>query len=239
MKRPLQSVLAEERQLLLAIAVLVVLLNVPFGSYVLYPFALFATWAHELCHGLAALALGGGVERIQLFADTSGMAFTSRPPGRLVAASISSAGYLGCSVVGAGLLALRHQRWMARAGVIGPGLAMLLSAVLWVRNGFGLLAVLAIGLALLAAGIFFERAAAWWLATFLAATCCLNAVLSIRVLFSRQLVVAGKPVGVSDAQAVASALFLPYWFWAASWMAVAVVLTVLALGTGPRRQAAA
>ena len=50
-----------DRRLLRAILFIVILLNVPVGDYLLYPFMLFSTWIHELFHGLAALSVGGSI----------------------------------------------------------------------------------------------------------------------------------------------------------------------------------
>jgi hypothetical protein len=118
---------------------------------------------------------------------------------------------------------------MARVGVVGCGVVMLGSAALWVRNPFGLLAVLSVGVLLILAGSLLERSLTRWLFVFLATTCCLNALLSLRVLFSRRMVVGGRLVGSSDAHAVADALLLPSWFWASCWLLIAIGLLVLAL----------
>ena len=227
-----------ELGLLLSVAALVVLLNVPFGSYVLYPFALFSTWIHELCHGLAALAIGGEVERLQIFADTSGLALTRSPRGRLSTAVVASAGYLGTSAVGALLLAQRHRKSAGRLGVPLLGAAMLASALVWVRNPFGFAVVVLLGVALIALGRALKRETASWLFTFLAATICLNAIGSIRTLFGSELVVDGRRVGSSDAHTVAEALFLPAWFWASCWLVVAVLLSIVALDLGTGRSRA-
>jgi hypothetical protein len=226
-----------EGRLLLAAALLVVLMNVPYGRYVLYPFTIFSTWIHEMCHGLAAIALGGSIEHLSVFSDGSGLAYTIRPTGRIPTAIVASAGYVGTAVIGAGMLLVRNRRLAGAVGLGLLGAAMLLSTLLWVRNGFGIIATPILGAALLAA----TRAPAEWsgrLYTFLAVTCCLNAITSIRVLFGSNLVVAGKPAGSSDAQTVAEALFLPAPVWAASWMLLAVVLVAGALyssRTPPRR----
>ena len=44
---------ARERALVIALLASLVLWNLPFGGLVLYPFKLFATWLHELSHGLS------------------------------------------------------------------------------------------------------------------------------------------------------------------------------------------
>ena len=46
----------------------------PWGRYVLYPFALLATWAHEMGHGLAALLFGGSFHELDLYPDLGGQA---------------------------------------------------------------------------------------------------------------------------------------------------------------------
>lgn len=41
----------KERNLLIACGVLILLMNISTGRYVLYPFKIFSTWVHEMCHG--------------------------------------------------------------------------------------------------------------------------------------------------------------------------------------------
>jgi hypothetical protein len=78
----MKSLFAKERRLLSALAVLLILANVPYGRLLLYPFALFSTWVHEMCHGMAAMALGGDIEWLKIYPDTSGLAMTRRPSMR-------------------------------------------------------------------------------------------------------------------------------------------------------------
>lgn len=225
----------DERRLLIALVLIVALSNIPYGSYVLYPLALFSTWVHELCHGVAALSLGGHIEWLKIFPDTSGLALTGRPSNAFANAYVASAGYVGTAVVGAGLLASRRIERVGRAGAIAIGAIMLLSVLLWVRNPFGMAAVATIGALLMVAGRKLSRDNAGLLYAFLAATCCLNAFTSIQVLFSgATMQVAGKAIEHSDAHSVAEALFLPSWFWAGSWMLLSVVLVGLGLKIGHR-----
>ncbi len=229
--------LKREGRLLLAAAALIVLMNVPYGRYVLYPFTIFSTWIHEMCHGLAAIVLGGSIREIEIFSDGSGLAYTARPTGRIPTALVASAGYVGTAVIGGGMLLVRNRRHAGTVGLALLGGAMVLSTLLWVRNLFGVVATPLLGVGLIVA----TRASAEWagrLYTFLAVTCCLNAITSIRVLFGSNLVVAGKPAGSSDAQTVADALFLPAPVWAASWMLLAFLLVGGALYSSrepPRR----
>ncbi len=216
-----------EGRLLLAVAVLVLLINVPYGNYVLYPFALFGTWVHELCHALAALALGGRVDHIEIFSDTSGLAWTA-PGGRLKHAVVASAGYTGTAIGGAALLLFRKKERAGQIGLSLLGAAMVLSAVVWVRNGFGTPAILVLGVALLAAGRALPRELSGWLYTFLAAVTSLDAVTSIQTLFGATHLVNGKPSS-TDARTVGELLLVPWFVWAAAWLALALVCAFVGL----------
>ncbi len=229
--------LRREQRLLLAIAAVAVLMNVPVGRYALYPFLLFSTWVHEMCHGVAALALGGEIAWLKVFPDGSGLASTARPPGRMAPAFVASAGYIGTALVGGTLLALRRVRVAGRVGTTALGLTILLSVLLYVRNPFGMASLLAIGAGLVLAGWKLPDEASGLLYAVLAATCCLNAVTSIQTLFSSQLRVGGQAVSGSDAHTVAEVLLLPYWFWAVLWMAIALLATVAGLWAGAPRGA--
>jgi hypothetical protein len=194
----------------------VVLMNIPYGSYPLYPFKLFATWIHESFHGLAALVTSGSVSSIEIYADTSGLTRSLVPQSMGAQALVASMGYLGTSIVGAILLALRQRPRAQRWALLVLAVAMVLSLVFWVRNLFGAVtvAVLAVGIGFLAL-----RATDRWaslLTNVLASQACVNALLDIRVLYS---------VGDgSDAAAMAKIVGLWPWFWATIWMGLSVLL---------------
>jgi hypothetical protein len=227
------DLLEKERRLLIAIVVLLVLANVPYGRMVLYPFALFSTWVHEMCHGMAALVLGGEIEWLKIYPDTSGLARTRRPDNALATAFVASAGYVGTAVVGALMLAARRIERVGQMGASAFGGLMLLSVLLWVRNPFGVFALAAIGGLLVAAGIKLKGETASGLYAFLAATCSLNAFTNIKdLLGAGTMRVGGEVVNHSDANTVADALLLPSWFWAGSWLVLAVVLTAIGLRVG-------
>ncbi len=228
----MKTFLQAEHRLILAVVALVALLNVPYGRYVLYPLMIFSTWIHELCHGLAAISTGGAIEELEIFADGTGLARTLRPTGRFATAWVASAGYVGTSVIGALMLWFRRRASAGRWGLLLLGLAMILSAVFFVRNRFGLLAVLGIGAALCAAGWYLEDRLSGLVYTFVAATCCLN--------FSPTQPrggTYGEPAGGSDAHTVADALFLPYWVWASLWIVMGLILMFVVVRSPVRRGA--
>lgn len=218
-----------EGRLLLALATLVLLLNLPGGRWILWPFQFFSTWIHELCHGLAAMAVGGRLERMALYNDGSGLAWTTTSGSRTARALVASAGYLGTATVGAAMLLARREALAGRWGLILLGGLMAGTALLFVRNGFGFVAALVLGAGLVAAGLRLPPTWSGALFTFLAAATCLNALTSIQTLFGSRLIVGGVPTAMSDAHTVAEALWLPSFVWASLWGVVSIVLVVAAL----------
>jgi Peptidase M50B-like len=208
-----------EHVLVLALLVSLLLWSVPFGGFVLYPFKLLSTWVHEMWHGVAMMVTGAGFSRLEIFRDTSGLAFPERGSGGLAVAAIASAGYMGTAMLGSFLLVL-SQRWhRPRLVLVGLAVAFGLSLLLWVRNDFGQ-GVVAIGvIALLLLARFAPARISFFLANFVAAQACINAVLDIRVLFRPVLVIDDKIVQISDAQTMAAATFGPPALWAGFWMA--------------------
>ncbi len=218
-------------RLVAAAGAILLLLNLRGGRYCLYPFTLFSTWVHEISHGIAALFVGGRLNSLQVFRDGSGLA-SFRCSGRLRHAFVASAGYLGTAVVGAAMLLSRRS---ADTGLVGLGCTgglILLSVVLLVRNLFGALALIVVGFSLVAAGLGLPPATSAALYTFMAATCCLNAVTSVRELFGRGAVVVGGRPMLTDAQKVADLLGLPYWFWATLWLATSLLLVAVGVRYG-------
>ena len=209
------------RLLVAALLVTLLLWNVPYGWYVLYPFKLFATWLHETSHGLVMVLTGAGFREMKIFRDTSGLAFPGGGVAPGLQALISSAGYMGTAFFGAGFLLLGRTHRGARAVLGVLGATMALSALLYIprdENTFGLVAVLAGGLALGVAAWLANEAIAGFLVNFLAAQSCINAVLDIRVLFGTEMYVDGRLHGQSDAHTVADKIGGPYWLWAGLWL---------------------
>ena len=179
----------------------------PWGVGLLYPFKLFTTWVHECGHALATVLVGGRVQAITIAPDTSGLTLGLVPAGVFGRGLVASAGYLGAALVGCLLMAAaRAPRW-AHAILLALGGCLLLTAVLWMRNLFGFVVVLAWGAALVALGRRGVGDAARFVLGLLAVQVALNAVYDIRVLF----LVDGGP---SDAATMARLFLLPAWVWA-------------------------
>jgi Peptidase M50B-like len=105
----------------------------------LWPTArLVVTAVHELGHALAAILLGGKVNRVHLWLNTAGLTSYSLPgrSGRLRKAAVVAAGYPAPGVaglLGAALVVAGAARWWVAAGAL-VALTLLL---LWVRNPWG------------------------------------------------------------------------------------------------------
>jgi hypothetical protein len=187
----------------------------PWGKLPLYPFKLFTTWVHECGHALMTLLLGGSVSSIMIEPDTSGVTRSLVPAGRMARGLVASSGYLGATVVGCLLMAAtRVEKW-ARAIVWAVGALMLLTLVIWMRNVFGFVVVLAWGAGLVALAREASGQASRFVLSLLAIQVALDAVYDIRVLFQ----VDG---GHSDAETMASLFLLPAWLWASAWMLTSV-----------------
>ena len=189
----------------------------PWAEILLYPFKLFTTWVHECSHALAAVLVGGHVRAITIQPDTSGLTQSVVPAGRLAQGLVTSAGYLGAAAVGCLLMAAtRVTRW-AHAILLGIGACLLLTLVLWIRNPFGAVVVLAWGAALIALARKGLARSVRFVLGLLAVQVALNAVYDIRVLFQ----VEG---GRSDAVTMARLFLLPAWMWATVWMLISLAL---------------
>lgn len=200
-----------------AVAVSLIASLTPWAAFLLYPFKLFTTWVHECGHALATVLVGGRVTSIAIQPDTSGVTLSLVPAGRLARGVVASSGYLGAAAVGCLLMAAtRVERW-GHTILLGVGVCMLLTLVLWMRNLFGVVVVLAWGVVLVMLARKGMAHAVRFLLSLLAIQVALNSVYDIRTLF-----LIGR--GRSDAATMADLFLLPSWVWATAWMLVSVAM---------------
>jgi hypothetical protein len=215
--------------LVAALLTTLVLWNVPYGYVALYPFKIFATWIHESSHGLLMMITGAGLDRLEIFRDTSGLAYPRHGIAPVAQAFVSSAGYMGTAALGALFLVLGRTDRGGRRVLGGLGLLMVASAIFTVRNGFGIGAVVAGGVVLFLLAWFAPDKVNAFVLNFLAAQSCINAVLDIRVLFGATMYVDGQPHTQSDADAVSKVVGGPPWLWASLWLVWSFALFYAAL----------
>ena len=199
----------------------------PWGPLLLYPFTLFSTWVHECGHAVMVVLTGGSVTAITIEPDTSGLTRSLMPPGRLARGLVASSGYLGASLVGCLLMAAARVQKRARPILWAIGAFMLFTVVIWMRNVFGALVVLAWGIALVALARTSSGRASRFLLSVLGIQVALNAVFSIRTLFLVD--------GPSDADTMARLFAGPAWLWAAAWMIASVAMLAWTLRATRRR----
>ena len=217
-------------RLVLAGLVVVMLPALPFGVYLIYPFAILTTWFHEMGHGLTALALGQHFEQLMIFPNGSGVAQSAvdSDASRLTLAAISAGGPLAPSAVGALLILASAHRKLWRPVLWLSAAAILASVIIWVRSptGYWALPLVAGVLALVAwrgkAGL--ARFALQFLGV-LSAMSCLR---DWNYLLTETAVINGRPI-LSDTGQIAAVLGLPHWVWAGVIMLISAVMVGAAL----------
>src|SRR6185436_2704134 len=112
--------------LVLASLLTLALWFIPFAGVITYPIRLFVTFIHEIGHALAALVTFGGVNRVALAWNGSGVTFTKGGWGLL----ISSAGYLTTTVYGSALLLMPRKQRSAKKAELGTGSVLMVSSAL-------------------------------------------------------------------------------------------------------------
>lgn len=195
---------------------------VPFGRLVLYPLTLFATFVHEMGHGLAGLVVGGRFERFRMWPDGSGMANVSGVDGGVAQAIVSAGGLLGPTLLGASFFFIARRSTPSRVALFAFGALLLAADVIWVRNVFGVVYVALVGLALLWIAWRFSTEGAQVALVFVAMQLCLSVFSDLGYMFSRVAETSGG-VTPSDSANIAAALGGFFWMWGA-------VVAALSLG---------
>jgi hypothetical protein len=224
------------QQLIFATVVIGIVWQLPYGHELLYPLSLLATYAHELGHGLTALLCGAEFQSLVLYADGSGLATWNGNPGRIASALIASGGLVGPTVAGVVLLLLSDSPRHARRMLGLLSVLVLVSIVLWLRNPFGIIFMLAVAAIFgLAARTLGDRGASFLLHV-VAVTLCLSWFTDLSYMFSSYAIVGGRRMP-SDSAHIAQALWLPFWFWGTLIAIFSLGLTTLGIWFVSRERA--
>lgn len=210
--------------LLIAAVITVVLFNVPYGQYISYPFLILGTWFHEMGHGLMGLIWGGKFSHLDMFPNGSGVAYTATS-GIMSRAWVAAAGLMSPPIVGAILIMAGRTQKGAKIAMSILGAALLLSVVIWVRSIFGVVAVGLWGAVIMTCAFKLPHSYKPFVVQFLGVQAWASAFVSLDYMFSDN---AGS-LGVSDTQAIANLLLLPYWFWGGAIAAFAIVMLLVSL----------
>jgi hypothetical protein len=224
--------------LLVAAALSIVFWFIPFAELLTYPFRLFVTFIHEGGHAIAALLTGNSVESLSIATNASGETYTSQG-GTISQMFVASAGYLGSMVYGALLLVLIRRSVAARMVLIGSAgivlaltlvfglLKPIFTGVAWSGIPFTLLAGTLLSLGLIVLARMASARVASFFVSFLAVQCILNALLDLKTVFFLSAPFA--PSVPTDAVHMANATGIPALFWSTAWIAVSLMILLLAM----------
>ena len=212
--------------LLVAAAITALLYVVPYGRELGYPLVLLSTVAHEMGHGIAGVLVGGTFESLSIGSDASGLANISGYDGRFAQAFVSAGGLCGPAVTAAIAFALARKPRLARFALFAAGIFLVVSLVWVVRNVFGWVFVGATAAALLAISVKASEGTAQVVLAFFGVQLALSVFSRGDYLFTDT---AHTAMGTfpSDVANMATALFLPYWFWGALCGAFSVLVLVV------------
>ncbi len=200
----------------------VVLWLIPGGHYLTLPLTYLNTIVHELCHAFAALLTGGTAHQIGVFAAGNGVTTTSGGNHLIIA----SAGYIGASIFGAGLIRSGQTAKSAKNMLVTLGAVIAIGLLVWIRGDIvGLAAsVFWIGTLFVAS----RSLKGDWLifaVQFLGLQQCLHSLQSVFVLMKINAV-----PGIENDALIASREFpLPPLLYATVWTLISVGLVGLAL----------
>lgn len=212
-----------------AVAVVLGLPHVPLLSSVLLPLSWLGTLAHEVGHGLGAIAVGGSITSVEVFWNGSGVAFTSFPRGvPWHRAVVSASGLIGPAVASVVLLVGSLRALLARLTVAALGCAMIGVALLFAK-GLATLVSAGWGLVFLVAAWRLPQPALRLATMVVAVQLALQVYTGSGYLFAAQ---AHTSAGVmpSDVANMASALGGPAVLWGVVVGVLDVVLLALGLG---------
>jgi hypothetical protein len=219
------GVSAREALIVAAVVVLVVRELVPFGDTILYPFTLFATWVHEMGHGISGMLVGGSFESLDVYANASGLARGSVDPGwpRAIRAA---GGLLGPPIAGCAILALARGPKRATIVLWVIAIAMAISVPIWVRSFVGWIAVPFV--AVIVAGLAWKGGPVSRTvgAQFLGVLLALDTVSRIDYCFSGTATINGRELP-SDAANIANAIGGHYLIWGSLVAAFSIVLVIV------------
>jgi len=210
----------------LAVVVSIVLGTFTWGGRIIYPFRLFATWAHEMGHGVGGLLTGNGFKELELYRSLGGQALVGASGG-FSQVFVSSLGLVGPAILGA-IVMIAGSRAQTAPYVLGALAAVVtVSALIWIRNPFGFFAMLAIAAGLAVFARFAPPIGRVAMAQLLAVQLALSAWSSRDYLFIKGFERDGQFFD-SDTQNIADEWLLPYWFWGGLLGGLSIVILVWA-----------
>ncbi|MCX4240895.1 M50 family metallopeptidase [Paraliomyxa miuraensis] len=208
-----------------SIVLTALLYSIPFGQLIGYPLILLSTLVHEAGHGLAAIVVGGNFERFVMFADASGMAYSTGVQPGWPQALVAAGGLVGPALVaGLAFVAARRAGW-SRAFLVLMSAVALALLVLVVRNPFGIAFVGIVATLLGWLGLRGSSSTTQIATVFMAVQLSLSVFSRGDYLFMKE-AHTGAGTAPSDVSLMANALGGPYWGWGLACGVFSVVVLV-------------
>ncbi|MBV6622151.1 MAG: M50 family metallopeptidase [Rivularia sp. (in: Bacteria)] len=212
---------------LIGIALLTgILWQTPNGKKILYPLTLLSTWYHEMAHGLMAVILGANFKKLEIFANGNGLArYEYRgslflgPIGEVL---VSAAGPMGPPIIGAGFILASRSWQTSQQLLLILGSFMLISVLIWVRTGIGILLITCLGLVIVGIGLEASPEIKVFAIQFLGVQACISTFRDFNYVFRYY-------NGYSDTAQIAKVLILPHWFWGILITVTSVLLLIQSL----------
>ena len=186
--------------------------NTPF----VYPLKIFVVFMHEVSHGLAAIATGGRIVKIQINPQQGGHALTQGGSRFWTL----TAGYLGSLLWGGLILLLAARTRLDKAISILIGIGMVAISIGLGESAFTYLFGIGFGVALVAIGFYLPETVNDWVLRIIGVTSCLYAILDIKsdVLDRAHL--------RSDARMLSEVTGIATEIWGVLWILIAIGLTL-------------
>jgi hypothetical protein len=208
----------------------VIILNLPFGNFILYPFTILGTWFHEMGHGLTAMMLGAEFYKLEIYSNGSGVATHSvgNYLGAIGNGIIALGGPLGPTFAGTVLLIASKKEKSSKIILLILGVFMILSVLIWIRSLIGALIIGLLGALIIYITYKKNYNIYSIVAQFLGLQAFASTYQSFDYFFS-----SGGSIGTnyyqSDTGFMQQYLLLPYWFWASFIILVSIVLLLFSL----------
>jgi hypothetical protein len=188
-------------------------------------------------HAFAALLTGGSVSHITVSADASGLTYTLGGMDLIV----SSAGYVGASIVGVLIILFSRSPQGARVSLYALGTALAASMLLWVRadrpsDWAGIVSGLVWILLLFGMAARLPDRYVLFAAAFVGVQQCLHSIMSLLTVLGMSMFREGT---MSDASNLELATHIPAVVWAIGWSAFSLLLMGITLKGVLRRNASA
>jgi hypothetical protein len=220
--------------LLVAVGVTVLLYQVPYGRYVVYPFSMLATWFHEMGHGMTALLLGGSFNKIEITLDLGGVATNSVSNG-FFQGLVALGGLLGPAVAGSALILLGRRRSLTAPTLYLLGGSMIASMLLLGKLSIGMWCIALFGATIIFITKKTGDSARHLFLHLLGVQTAMGVFNQIDYLFMRQATVGGQTMP-SDVSVVADHLLLPVPFWSYGLTGLTVGMLAMSLYMAYRPQ---